>query len=100
MTDRSEECLSDEVERLIDARMLACRKLRGARKRGEEESMPNKLCDNYRRVRKGVSKKIKKEKKELGKRRVRNIREHGGTSFKLFRTDLTGKRKERRLNRV
>ena len=68
------------------------------RSKEKSRGMLNKLCDNYRRVIKGVSKKIKKEKKELGKRRGRKIREHGGTRFKLFWTDLRGKRKERRLN--
>ena len=34
MMERSEGWWSDEVERLIDARKVACKKLRGARKRG------------------------------------------------------------------
>ena len=53
MTERSEGWWSDEVERLIDARKVACSKLRGARKRGEEEGVLKQLWVNYRRVRKG-----------------------------------------------
>ena len=67
-TERSEGWWSDEVERLIDARKVACRKLRGARKRGEER-------------------KIQKEKKELRKRTVRKISKQGGISCKLFWSD-------------
>ena len=48
----------------------------------------------------GVKRKIKKEKKELRKRTVRKIREQGGTSCRLFWTDVRGKKKERRLNRM
>ena len=43
MVERSEGWWSDEVERLIDARKVACRKLRGARKRGEEEGTLRQL---------------------------------------------------------
>ena len=48
-------------------------KLRGARKRGEEEGILKQLWDNYRKE--GVKRKIRKEKKELRKRTVRKIRE-------------------------
>ena len=41
-----------------------------------------------------------KEKKELRKRRWRKIREQGDMSCILFWTDVRGKRKERRLNRM
>ena len=36
----------------------------------------------------------------MRKRILRKIRERGGTSYKLFWTDVRGKRKERRLNRM
>ena len=39
MMEMSKGWWSDEVERLIDARKVACRKLQGAKKRGEEESI-------------------------------------------------------------
>ena len=52
------------------------------------------LWDNYRRVRKGVKRKIRKGKKELRKRTVRNVSLQGGTSCKLCWTDLIGKRME------
>ena len=71
MMERSEEWWSDEVERLIDSRKVACRKLRGARKRGEADS----ILKQFRRT-------------------VRKIREQGGMSCKLFWTDLSRKRKE------
>ena len=65
------------------------------------------LWDNYRKVRMGVKRKIqkvkrkiRKENKELRKRTMRKIREQGGTSFKLFWTDVRGKRKQQRLNRM
>ena len=78
MMERSEEWWLDEDERLIDARTVACRKLRGARKRGEEEGILEQLWDNYRRKTKGVKRKIRKEKKELRERTVRKFREQGG----------------------
>ena len=65
LVERSEGCWSDEVERLIDARKVACRKLQGVWKKAEEEGILKQLWDNYRRVRKGVKRKIRKEKKEL-----------------------------------
>ena len=71
MTERSEGWWSDEVERLTDARKVAYRKLQGARKRGEVEGILKELWDNYRRGRKGVKRKITKEKKKLRKRTVR-----------------------------
>ena len=40
----------------------------------------------------GVRRKIRKEKKELRKRTVMKIREHCGTSCKLFWTDVKGRR--------
>ena len=49
---------------------------------------------------KGGEAKIRKEQKELRERTVRKIREHAGKSCKLFWTDLRGKRKQRRLNRM
>ena len=79
---------------------MACRKLRGARKREEEEGILKQLWDNYRRVRTGVKRKIRKKKMELRKRTVRKIREQGGTSCKLFWIDVRGKRKQERLNRM
>ena len=48
-------------------------------------------------MRTGAKRKIRKE---LNKRTVRKIREQGGMSCKLFWSDLRGKRKERRLNRL
>ena len=60
----------------------------------------SQVWENYRRVRKEMKKAVKKEKKELRKRTARKIREHGGTSCKLFWTDLRGKRKERRVKRM
>ena len=69
-------------------------------RRGEEEGILKQLWDNYRRVRMGAKRKIRKEKKELRKRTMRMIREQGGTSCKLFWTDLRGKRKGKRLNRM
>ena len=42
---RSEGWWSDEVERLIDVWKVACRKLRGTRKRGEEEGILKQLWD-------------------------------------------------------
>ena len=49
MMVRSEGWWSDEVERLIDARKVACRK----------------FWDDYKSVRKVGKRKIRKEKKEL-----------------------------------
>ena len=48
MTESSKEWWSDAVERLIDAKKVACRKFRGARKRGErrEEDILKQLWDN------------------------------------------------------
>ena len=63
---------------------MACRQLRGATKKGEEEGILKQLWDNYRRVRKEVKRKIRKEKKELRKETVSKIREQGSTSCKLF----------------
>ena len=65
MAERSEGRWPDEVERLTDTRKVACRKFQGARKKGEDEGILEQLWDNYRRVRKGVKRKIRKEKKEL-----------------------------------
>ena len=50
---------------LIDVRKLACRKLRGARKRGEKEDILRQLQDDYKSLRTGWKRKIRKEKKEL-----------------------------------
>ena len=36
----------------------------------------------------------------IEKEKVRKIREQGGTSCKLFWTDVRGKRKQRKLNRM
>ena len=47
-----------------------------------------------------MKRKIRKEQKELRKRTVDKIREQGGTSCKLFWTDVRGKRKVQRLNRM
>ena len=47
-----------------------------------------KIWDNYRRVRKGVKRRIVKEKKELRERTVMKISEQGGTSCKLLWTDM------------
>ena len=52
---------------------MACRKLRGARKRGEEEGITEATLGQ--RVRTGVRRKIRKETKELRKRTVKKIRE-------------------------
>ena len=94
MTERSDGWWSCKVERFIDARKVACRKLRGASKRVEGEGILRQIWDNYRRVRKGAKMKIKKE---LRKIKVRKIREH---DRKLFWTDVRGKRKQQRLNRM
>ena len=88
------------MERLIVIRKMMCRKLREARKRRVGVVTLSQLWENYRRARKEVKKAIMKEKKELRKRTVRKIREQGGTSCKLFGTDLRGKRKERRARRM
>ena len=64
MMERLKRWWSDEVERLVDARMVACRKLRGARMRGEEESTLKQLWDNYRKVRKWVKRMIRKEREQ------------------------------------
>ena len=76
MTERLERRWSDEVERLVDARKVACRKLQGARKRRGgryTETISGQLqkCEN------GVMRKIRKEKKKLRKRTVRKIRLQG-----------------------
>ena len=80
---------------------VACRKLRGVKKRGDEEGVLK--LRQLQRVRTGgggVRGRSRKEKKEMRKRTVRKIREQGGKSSQLFRTDLRGKWKERRLNRI
>ena len=59
----------------------------------------SQLWENYRRARKEMKRAIIKEKKEL-KRTVRKIREQGGTSCKLFWTELRGKRRVRRMEDV
>ena len=69
MMERSEGWWSDEVERLIDARKVAGRKLRGARGKGEEKGILKQLWGNCRRVRMWVKRKVRKEKKELRKRK-------------------------------
>ncbi len=80
------------MKRLIVIRKMPCRKLREARKRRVGMVTLSQLWENYRRVRKEVEKAIMIEKKELRKRTVRKIREQGGTSCKLFWTDLRGRR--------
>ena len=60
--ENSEGWWSDEVERIIDVRKVACMKLHRARKREEEEGMLKQLWDKYRRVRMRVKRKIRKEK--------------------------------------
>ena len=50
MMERSERWWSEEVERLNDAKKVACGKLQGARKRGEEEGILKQLWGNYRSV--------------------------------------------------
>ena len=47
-----------------------------------------------------MERKIRKEKKELRKRSVRKTTGQDGTSCKLFWTDVRGKRKQRRFNRM
>ena len=74
MTERLGGWWSDKAERLFDAKKVAGRKLQGARKRGEEKGILKQLWDNYRKVGKGVKRKIRKTKKELGRRTMRKIR--------------------------
>ena len=62
MTERSDEWWSDEFENLL---MLG----------RWPEGIMKQLCDNYRRVRKVVNRNIRKEKKELRKRKVKKIQE-------------------------
>ena len=52
------------------------------------------IWDDYRRVRKEVKRKLRKEKKELREGTVGKISVQGGTSSKLFWTDARGKRKQ------
>ena len=53
----------------------------------EHDARVRKLWDEFRKKRKKI-KLIRKEKKELQEKSVRRIREQGGTSCKVFWSDL------------
>ena len=93
MVERSEGWWSDEVERLIDARKVACRKLRGARRRGERyteatlgQSQKSEKRDEEENLKgeEGIGKENSKEDQRAGWHELQTV----------FWTDLMGKRKE------
>ena len=74
MIERLKRWLSDEVERLIDARSVACRKLRSKNERrgGRYTEL---TMGQLQKSEKEVKRTIRKENKDLRKTTVRKIRE-------------------------
>ena len=65
MSGESEGWWSDEIERIIDARKVACRKLQGARK-WRRRRYTEATLGQLNKIEKGDKGKIRKEKKKLG----------------------------------
>ena len=82
-----------EIEAAIQVRKEACRKVREARQR--KDTTLNIRWKDYKDKRKAVKKLLRREKKEMKRKTLENIREQGGSSSKLFWSDL-GKRKRKR----
>ncbi len=65
MSGESEGWWSDEIERFIDARKVACRKLQGARK-WRRRRCTEATLGQLNKIEKGGKGKVRKEKKKLG----------------------------------
>ena len=85
--EHSKQWWSTEVEMAIQARKEACRKLREARRTVKQDETLRENWNTYINIKWFVKKLIRKE---MRKRTLRKIKEQGGSSCKLFWSDLKG----------
>ena len=86
----------------IQARKVACRKLREARRTVKQDETLREKWNTYKNKRRFVKKLIRKEKKEMRKRTLRKIKEQGGAKLQaiLVRPERRASKQEEKHSKI